>query len=53
VITDPDSETAAPAKGGARSAVAVQHEKLPDAATAKTLKAAWGDYFDRLGRILS
>jgi uncharacterized protein YndB with AHSA1/START domain len=41
------------AKGGARSAVAVQHEKLPDAATAKTLKAAWGDYFDRLGRILS
>jgi hypothetical protein len=41
------------AKGGAKSAVAVQHEKLPDQGTAKALKAAWGDYFERLGRILS
>lgn len=40
-------------KGTAKSAVAVQHEKLPDPSAAKALKAAWGEYFDRLGGILS
>ncbi len=41
------------AKGGAKSAVAVQHEKLPDQATASALKKAWGEHFDRLAEMLS
>jgi uncharacterized protein YndB with AHSA1/START domain len=41
------------AKGSAKSAVAVQHEKLPDQATATALKKAWGEHFDRLAEILS
>jgi hypothetical protein len=40
-------------KGAARSAVAVQHEKLPDKAAADAIKAAWGAHFDRLGEFLS
>jgi hypothetical protein len=40
-------------KGAGKSTVAVQHEKLPDKATADALKVAWSGYFDRLGQLLS
>ena len=40
-------------KGAAKSVVAVQHEKLPDKATADAMKKAWTEYFDRLGQLLS
>jgi hypothetical protein len=40
------------AKGAAKSAVAVEHQKLPDRAAAAALRKAWDDYFDRLARIL-
>jgi uncharacterized protein YndB with AHSA1/START domain len=40
-------------KGQAKSVVAVRHEKLPDKAAADAMKAAWGEHFDRLRRILS
>jgi hypothetical protein len=40
-------------KGSAKSAVAVGHQKLPDKAAADAIKKAWGDYFDRLGKLLS
>jgi hypothetical protein len=40
-------------KGAGKSVVAVQHERLPDQATADALKAAWTGYFDRLGQLLS
>jgi uncharacterized protein YndB with AHSA1/START domain len=41
------------AKGGPKSAVAVEHQKLPDRAAAQALKTAWDEYFDRLARILA
>jgi len=41
------------AKGTAKSAVAVQHEKLPNSSTASALKKAWGEHFDRLTELLS
>ncbi len=40
-------------KGAAKSMVAVQHEKLPDKATADALRIAWSGYFDRLAEHLS
>jgi uncharacterized protein YndB with AHSA1/START domain len=41
------------AKGGTKSAVAVEHQKLPDRFAAQALKTAWDEYFDRLARILA
>jgi uncharacterized protein YndB with AHSA1/START domain len=40
-------------KGQAKSAVAIQHQKLPDKAAAEAMKKAWGEHFDRLGKLLS
>jgi hypothetical protein len=40
-------------KGASKSAVAVQHEKLPDKSTAEAMKVAWSGHFDRLGEVLS
>ncbi len=40
-------------KGSAKSAVAVGHQKLPDKAAADAIKKAWGEDFDRLGKLLS
>lgn len=37
---------------GPRSAVAVQHQKLPDKASADKLKTWWGQRFDALSKIL-
>ena len=39
-------------KGPAKSAVAVQHEKLPDRETANRLKVFWSERLDDLGEIL-
>ena len=39
-------------KGKSKSAVAVQHTKLPDRETADRLKKYWGDRFDALGQVL-
>jgi len=39
-------------KGGAKSAVAVAHEKLPNPSVAEALKKAWDEHFERLARIL-
>jgi uncharacterized protein YndB with AHSA1/START domain len=36
------------AKGDSKSAVAVQHEKLPNRAAVDGMKKAWGEHFDRL-----
>jgi uncharacterized protein YndB with AHSA1/START domain len=41
------------AKGASKSAVAVQHEKLPDKSAAEAMKVAWSGHFDRLGERLS
>jgi hypothetical protein len=41
------------AKGGAKSAVAIQHQKLPDKSAADAMKKAWTEHFDRLGQLLS
>jgi uncharacterized protein YndB with AHSA1/START domain len=41
------------AKGAAKSAVAVGHEKLPDKAAVEAVKKAWAGYFDCLGQLLS
>jgi hypothetical protein len=41
------------AKGKSKSSVAVQHEKLPDRATAERLKQYWSDRLDALGEVLS
>lgn len=41
------------AKGAAKSAVAVGHEKLPDKSAVEAIKKAWSGYFDRLGQFLS
>ena len=40
-------------KGAAKSAVAVQHQKLPDRSAVDATKKAWAERFDRLGEILS
>ena len=40
-------------KGTAKSAAAVQHEKLPNRPAADAMKKAWGEYFDRLGQRLA
>ena len=40
-------------KGPTKSAIAVQHEKLPDKASIAVIKAKWSEYFDRLEKILS
>jgi hypothetical protein len=39
-------------KGPAKSAVAVQHQKLRDRTAVDTTKKAWAERFDRLGEIL-
>ena len=41
------------AKGPAKSAIAVQHERLPDKSSIAAMKTKWTEYFDRLGNILS
>ena len=41
------------AKGPGKTAVAVQHQKLPDRAAVDATKKAWAERFDRLGAILS
>lgn len=41
------------AKGPAKSAVAVQHQKLPNRSAADATKKAWAERFDRLGHLLS
>ena len=40
-------------RGAAKSAVAVQHTKLPDTATVDRMKRYWSERFDALGRELS
>ena len=40
-------------KGAAKSAVAIQHQKLPDRSTADAMKRVWSEHFDRLGQLLS
>jgi hypothetical protein len=40
-------------KGNAKSAVAVQHTKLPDSNTATRLKHYWSDRLDALGEVLA
>jgi hypothetical protein len=40
------------AKGPAKSQVAIQHEKLPDQATAAKMKAYWGERLVMLGEVL-
>jgi uncharacterized protein YndB with AHSA1/START domain len=39
-------------KGGAKSQVVVQHDKLPNAAQAERMKAYWKEALERFGRIL-
>ena len=41
------------AKAASKSAVAVQHQKLPDRAAAEAMKKAWAGHFDRLDRVLA
>jgi hypothetical protein len=41
------------AKGHNKSAVAVQHEKLPNRAAVDGMKKAWGEHFDRLAHLHS
>jgi uncharacterized protein YndB with AHSA1/START domain len=40
------------AKGPAKSYVAIQHQKLPDKATADAMKQTWTEHFDRLKELL-
>jgi len=40
-------------KGAAKSAVAIEHDKLPSKSAADAMKKAWGEHFDRLGEYLS
>lgn len=40
------------AKGGAKSSVAIQHEKLPGKSAAEEMKKTWSEQFDRLGEFL-
>lgn len=39
-------------KGGAKSSVAIQHEKLPSKSAAEEMKKVWSEHFDRLGQFL-
>jgi len=39
-------------KGSSKSAVAIQHQKLPDKAAAATMKKSWADYFDALAIVI-
>ncbi|HEY6928051.1 MAG TPA: hypothetical protein VJA66_00110 [Thermoanaerobaculia bacterium] len=39
-------------KGGAKSSVAIQHEKLPSKSAAEEMKKVWSEHFDRLGQVL-
>jgi hypothetical protein len=39
-------------KGDAKSAVAIQHTKLPDKETASRFKKYWGEKFDELALVL-
>jgi uncharacterized protein YndB with AHSA1/START domain len=41
------------AKGGAKSSVAIQHEKLSDKSTAEAMKKEWTEHLDRLGEFLA
>src|SRR5688572_29568918 len=41
------------AKGDTKSAVAIQHTKLPDKATADKMKAWWAERFDALSKVLA
>ena len=41
------------AKTATKSAVAVQHQQLPDRQSAEAIKKAWSQHFDRLGRLLA
>ena len=40
------------AKGTTKSQVAIQHEKLPDQATAAKMKAYWAERLEALGEVL-
>ena len=40
-------------KGAAKAVAAVQHEKLPDRASADAMKKAWSGYLDKLGDLLA
>jgi len=40
-------------KGAARAVAAVQHERLPDRASADAMKKAWSGYLDKLGDLLA
>jgi hypothetical protein len=40
-------------KGAAKSAVAIEHDKLPSKSAAEATKKAWGEHFDRLGEYLA
>jgi uncharacterized protein YndB with AHSA1/START domain len=40
-------------KGEAKSAVAIEHQKLADKATADAMKATWSEYLDRLRELLA
>jgi uncharacterized protein YndB with AHSA1/START domain len=40
-------------KGAAKAVAAVQHEKLPDRASADAMKKAWSGYLDTLGDLLA
>lgn len=40
-------------KGAAKSAVAVEHQNLPDRSAADAMKTTWSEHFDRLGQLLS
>jgi len=40
-------------KGGAKSAVAVEHQGLPDRSASDAAKKAWSASFDRLARIFA
>jgi uncharacterized protein YndB with AHSA1/START domain len=41
------------AKGASKSAVAIQHEKLPDKAAAEAMKQVWSERFDRLAELFA
>jgi hypothetical protein len=41
------------AKGKGKSAVALEHPKLPDKAAAERVKKYWGDQLDALGKVLA
>jgi len=41
------------AKGGQKSSVAIQHEKLPSKSAAEEMKKTWSEQFDRLGEFLA